>query len=167
MSAPRPTGRLIPVADSHDLAFTRTLPGSLEDSWASITEPERTARWIGAWEGLGAVGSTIRIQLGFEEGSPWTDVRITECDRPRRLRVLSIDEGGSWDIAMTLSAAEGGRTDLRFTMHNVDPASIGAVGPGWEYYLDQLMAAINGQELPLFEDYYPAQSGYFDAQVHG
>lgn len=163
MSTPTPTGRLVPVADGHDLVFTRTLPGSLEDSWASITSPERTARWIGGWEGDGAIGSTVRLQLGFEEGSPWSDVRITECDQPRRLRVLSIDEAGAWDLSMDLTPA-GERTDLRFTMHGVDPASIGDVGPGWEYYLDQLIAAMSDTPLPHFDDYYPAQRQYFETQ---
>ncbi|PVE95517.1 SRPBCC family protein [Microbacterium sp. TPD7012] len=162
MNAPAPTGRLVPAADGQDLVFARTLPGSLEDSWASITEPERTARWIGAWEGEGAVGATIRLRLGFEEESPWADVRITECDRPRRLRVLSIDEAGAWDVSMELTPA-GERTELRFTMHAVDATTIGDVGPGWEWYLDQLIASMSDAPLPPFEDYYPAQREYFAA----
>ena len=162
MNAPRPTGRLIPVAEGHDLVFTRTLPGSLQDSWASITEPERTARWIGAWEGDGVVGATIRLRLGFEDDSPWADVRIIECGRPERLRVLSVDEAGTWDVSMDLTPA-GERTELRFTMHAVDPATIGGVGPGWEWYLDQLIAAMSDAPLPRFEEYFPAQREYFDA----
>lgn len=164
MSTPTPTGRLIPGVDGHDLVFTRTLPGSLQDSWASITEPERTARWIGTWEGDGAVGATIRVRLGFEDESPWADVRITECDRPRRLRVLSIDEAGAWDVSMELTPA-GERTELRFTMHAVDASTIGDVGPGWEWYLDQLIASMSDAPLPPFEDYYPAQREYFAAQA--
>lgn len=164
MSTPTPTGRLVEGADGYDLIFTRTLPGSLEDSWASITESERTARWIGAWEGEGAAGSTIRLRLGFEEGSPVADVRITECDRPRRLRVLSMDEAGTWDVSMELTP-RGERTELRFTMHAVDPATIGGVGPGWEWYLDQLIAAMSDGPLPRFDEYFPAQREYFDAQT--
>ncbi|WP_435745276.1 SRPBCC domain-containing protein [Microbacterium sp. PMB16] len=164
MSNPTPTGRLISVADGHDLVFTRTLPGSVEDSWASITESERTARWIGAWEGVGAVGSTIRLKLGFEDDSPWADVQIIECFAPCRLRVLSVDEAGTWDVSMVLVPA-GERTELTFTMHRVDRASIGGVGPGWEWYLDQLIASMSDTPLPRFEDYFPSQRGYFEELV--
>jgi uncharacterized protein YndB with AHSA1/START domain len=161
-STPTPTGRLVPGADGHDLVFTRTLPGSLQDSWASITEPERTARWIGVWEGEGKAGEKIRLRLGFEDEAPWADVQITECDRPHRLRVLSVDEAGTWDISMELTPADE-RTELRFTMHAVDRTTIGGVGPGWEWYLDQLIASMSGASLPAFEDYFPAQRDYFDA----
>lgn len=163
---PTPTGRLVPNGDAHDLVLTRTLPGAPADAWAAVTEPERTARWFGRWEGVGAVGETVRLQLGFEEGSPWTDVTITECDEPRRLRVLTADEMGSWDLSVDLTAAEGreDRTELRFVMYRVAPDAVGEVGPGWEYYLDQLVASMTGAALPDFDDYFPAQRDYYAAQ---
>ena len=39
------------------------------------------------------------------------------------------------------------------------------VGPGWEYYLDMLVAAHGGQPLPSFDDYFPAQQGYYEGLV--
>lgn len=165
MTTPTPTGRLLPTADGHDLVLTRTLPGSTQDAWASLTEPDRTARWIGRWQGTGALGETVKLQLGFEEASPWTDIKITECDAPRRLRVLTIDENGSWDVSIDLTGT-GEQTELRFVMHRVDPSSIGEIGPGWEYYLDQLAASISGTPLPNFDDYFPGQREYFEEQAH-
>ncbi len=164
MNAPIPTGRLIPAGDGLDLELTRTLPGSVDDAWASITEPERAARWIGRWQGTGAVGETIKLQLGFEEDTPTTDVKITECDAPRRLRVLTNDEQGSWDLSIDLAPA-GAASELRFVMYRIDPAAVGDVGPGWEYYLDQLVASMTGAAMPDFADYFPAQRAYFEAQV--
>lgn len=70
MTSPTPTGRIVPTDDGHDLVLTRRLPGSVHDAWASLTEPDRTARWIGRWEGTGGVGARIRLQLGFEEDTP-------------------------------------------------------------------------------------------------
>ena len=166
MNAPTPTGRLIPAGDGHDLELTRTMPGSVDDAWASVTEPERTARWIGRWQGTGAVGETIKLQLGFEEETPWTDVKITECDAPRRLRVLTHDSAGSWDLSIDLAPA-GAVSELRFVMHRIDPAAVAEVGPGWEYYLDQLLASITGDPMPDFNDYFPAQKAYFEAQIPG
>lgn len=37
----------------------------------------------------------------------------------------------------------------------------GDVGPGWEYYLDMLVAAREGEALPSFDDYYPAQRAHY------
>lgn len=164
MTPRHPTGRLVATPDGHDLVITRTLPGSLEDSWASITEPHRTARWIGHWDGAGEVGETIKLQFGFEDSSPWADVRITECDPPHRLGVLTIDQSGSWDLSLDLTGTEE-RTELRFVMHRVDPASIGEIGPGWEFYLDQLVASVSDAPLPSFGEYFPAQREHFEQQA--
>ena len=41
-------------------------------------------------------------------------------------------------------------------------APLGAVGPGWEYYLDMLVASRAGEPLPDFDDYYPAQAAYYE-----
>ncbi|MFC7625443.1 SRPBCC family protein [Microlunatus sp. GCM10028923] len=154
----------MPTTDGHDLVLTRSLPGSIDDAWASITEPDRTARWIGHWEGEGAVGASVKLRLGFEEDTPWTEVKIIECAAPRRLRVLTIDEQGTWDLSLELSSA-GDHAALRFVMHRIDPAVVGSVGPGWEYYLDQLVASVTGAPAPSFDDYYPAQSAHFENQV--
>jgi hypothetical protein len=38
------------------------------------------------------------------------------------------------------------------------------MGPGWEYYLDNLVAARAGEKLPKFDEYYPSmQVHYTDA----
>jgi len=41
---------------------------------------------------------------------------------------------------------------------------VGEVGPGWEYYLDALVASRDGQPAPDFDDYYPAMKEHFEAQ---
>ena len=44
---------------------------------------------------------------------------------------------------------------------------VGAVGPGWEYYLDRLVDAETGADPALrdFErDYYPAMAEHYSAQ---
>lgn len=164
MTTPRPTGRLVEGPEGIDLVVTRILPGSVRDTWASITEPERTARWVGRWEGTGAPGETIRLQMGFEEDSPWTDVKIIECEAPHRLRVLTISDHGSWDLSLELSAA-GERSELRLVQHRVAPSEVGEIGPGWEYYLDQLVASTTGSPLPNWDHYYPGQREYFEKQV--
>jgi uncharacterized protein YndB with AHSA1/START domain len=165
-TTPVPNGRIVRGPDGLDLVVTRTLPGSMQDAWASITEPERTARWVGRWEGTGAPGETIRVQMGFEDDSPWVEATITECEAPHRLRVRTLSGEGSWDLSFELTGS-GDRSHLRFVHHGVIGGEVGDVGPGWEYYLDQLVATSIDPDasLPSWGDYFPTQQEYFEKQV--
>ena len=42
-------------------------------------------------------------------------------------------------------AEEDGVTTLTFTQRDIDPVEAESVGPGWEYYLDRLVAAESGR----------------------
>lgn len=163
--SPKPTGRIAATADgAYDLILTRRFAADPDDVWASVVEPERTARWFGVWRGEGAPGRTIQLQMGFEEGAPWCDVRIDACEPPRRLAVSMIDSAGEWRMELRLTAGAGW-TDLELVQHLTDPAVTENTGPGWEYYLDMLVAAREGQPLPDFADYYPAQAEHFATQA--
>jgi len=154
-----PTGRLVPAADGNALVVSRTFPAPIEDVWASVTEPDRTARWFGTWKGDAGPGRMIKVQMGFEEQAPWLDKRIDVCDPPRRL-VLS-NESGDMRIELLLSHADG-LTELRL-VHHLDPGDeVGAYGPGWEYYLDMLAAARDDLPTPSFDDYW-AMKPYYEA----
>src|SRR5207248_7842997 len=65
--SPTPTGRLF----GNDLVLTRTFHAPVADVWASLTDPERTARWFGPWKGDAAPGRTIQVQMAHEESQPW------------------------------------------------------------------------------------------------
>ncbi|MEU8137320.1 SRPBCC family protein [Streptodolium elevatio] len=162
---PEPTGRLLRTGDGVDLVLTRTFRAPVEDVWASVTDPERTARWYGRWEGDAAPGRTIKVQLAYEDQAPWTDMRIDACDAPVRLALSATDEVGAWHIEVLLAATEDGRTELRFVHHLTDADGVAEIGPGWEYYLDMLVASRDGTPQPDFDDYYPAQRPYFEAQA--
>ncbi|MGO1544055.1 MAG: SRPBCC domain-containing protein [Gulosibacter sp.] len=164
VNPPIPTGTLVSTDSGHNLVIDRVLSLSREKAWSRVTVSEHTAQWIGKWEGNGAVGETIRLQLGFEETAPWSEVKITECEAPTRIRVVTQDDFGAWDLSIELRDA-GERTELQFVMHNVDPAQVGNIGPGWEYYLDQLEASIADAPLPNFDDYFPSQRGFYEAQA--
>lgn len=157
---PTPTGRLIPTADGVDLVLTRSIAGTVEDVWASVTEPERTARWFGRWEGEGGTGRTVRVQMGFEEGDAWSTVHIDRCEPPHRLEVTTQDEGGSWHLEIRL-APQGDRTELTFVQHRENTDGVGDIGAGWEYYLDNLVASRDGAPLPSWDEYYPSMQQYF------
>lgn len=156
----RPSGDLARTATGSDLILTRSFRASAEDVWASITEPERTARWFGPWEGDAAPGRTIKVQMAFEDQAPWTDMRIDACDPPRRLALSATDESGAWRIELLLTETDGS-TRLEFVQHLDTEEQLGEIGPGWEYYLDMLVASRDGSPKPDFDAYYPAMKSYF------
>lgn len=156
-----PTGKLFRTGAGSDLVLTRTFRAPAEDVWASLTEPERTARWYGPWEGQAGPGRTIKVQLLFEEQKPWYEMRIEACEPPRRLELSARDEAGSWHLELLL-AESGGATELRFVQHLDTEEGIGEIGPGWEYYLDMLVASRDGSPLPDFDDYYPSMKPYYE-----
>jgi uncharacterized protein YndB with AHSA1/START domain len=158
--SPKPTGRIIPTAEGRDLVLVRTFRAPIDDVWASITEPERTARWFGPWTGEAGEGKKIRYTMSFEQGDTWSEMTIDRCDPPRHLAVSSVDDYGTWRLEAQLSERDG-TTELRFVQHLTPDVNVGDVGPGWEYYLDNLVAYREGGELPKFEDYYPSQKEYY------
>lgn len=157
--SPTPTGRLF----GNDLVLTRTFHAPLADVWASLTDPERTARWFGPWRGDAAPGRMIQVQMVQEEGLPWMDLTIDACEPPRRLALSSKSEHGDWLLEVEL-AESGGVTELRFTQHLAGTEAAGEIGPGWEFYLDALVASRDGLPAPRFDDYYPAMKEHFEAQ---
>ena len=102
------------------------------------------------------------MQMAYEEGAPWFDVRIDACDPPRRLALTAHDDNGGWQLELLLTH-DNGRTDLRLVHHLTSTDGTGEMGPGWEYYLDMLVAARDGLPGPSFDDYYPAMKPYYEA----
>jgi uncharacterized protein YndB with AHSA1/START domain len=155
--SPKPTGRL----RGDDLVLTRTFRAPIADVWTSITASESTARWFGPWERT-ADEKKIRIQMAFEEGKPWLDGTIEHCEAPHHLALRT--KGGYGEKLLSLKLSESaGTTTLEFVHHRVNRKMVGELGPGWEYYLDALVAAFAGGEMPKFEAYYPSQKAYFVA----
>jgi uncharacterized protein YndB with AHSA1/START domain len=159
---PTPAGRLVQTEAGRDLVLTRTFRSPIEDVWASITESERTARWFASWTGEPGPGKTIRYRMTHEEGMPEADMTIDACEPPRHLAVSAVDEYGAWRLEATL-AQDRDTTVLTFVQHLDDTETIADSGPGWEYYLDMLVATHTGGPTPDFDDYYPAQKAYYES----
>ncbi|QBJ94654.1 SRPBCC family protein [Rhodococcus sp. ABRD24] len=161
---PTPLGRLVGTDLGADLVLTRTYRAPIKDVWASLTEPHRTARWYGTWEGEAGPDRMIRVQMAFEEGQPWADMRIDACEPPHRLQISAVDDAGSWDLEVRLFESSG-TTELVFTQHLAGAngvAMVPQVGPGWEYYLDMFSTAQSGSPQPDFNDYYPSMKPYYE-----
>lgn len=170
--SPTPTGRLLGTTTGEQLHLTREFRAPIEDVWASITESERTGRWFASWSGEGRAGATVRIRLEHEEGRPESELQIVACDAPNRLAVTADDEHGSWRLEARL-AEHDGVTTLTLVHHLAPEIDLGSTGPGWEYYLDMLVASREGTDHAAdrvrpgldFDDYYPSMKAYYESLV--
>ena len=147
-----------------DLVFTRTFRAPIDDVWAACTEPARMERWIGTWSGDPASGEVAFRMTAEGEDVAAEVYRIDVCEPPRRLVTRSGGEDGSmvWQLELDLAESDG-VTTLTFAQVMADPAVAENVGPGWDYYLDRLVAAEAGRPVAEVEwdDYYPAQSDFY------
>jgi len=153
----KPTGGL----EGNDLVLTRRFDAPIEDVWTSITKSESTARWYGSWTGTPGAGNTIKIKMLFEQDGPESEAHIDVCEPPRRLALTS---KGAYGVKLEITLTQTGSvTELRFVHHLNERTRKMArdFGPGWEYYLDNLVAARAGETLPKFDEYYPSMQAHY------
>lgn len=158
--SPRPTGRLDP---SGHLVLTRTLRTSAEEVWSVLTDPARVARWYGTWSGDPASGR-VELLMTAEDWDQPEPLLIRRCDPPRHLALTLGTAADAWRVDLDVEDF-GGTTVLQLTHRYPDPDEVASVGPGWEYYLDRLVAAETGGDpdaVDFARDYHPAMSGHYE-----
>lgn len=159
---PAPTGRVTHDGTTRTIVWVREFRAPVEDVWASITESDRLARWIGTWEGDPASGS-VTFSMNAEGDAPAEEMVIRRCEPPYRLHLTSQSPAGTWLLDLDLTEADG-TTTLAFTHAGLDPVVAESVGPGWDYYLDRLVAAETGGDVGALDfdrDYYPAMLEHY------
>jgi uncharacterized protein YndB with AHSA1/START domain len=157
----KPTGRVERSARGTDLIITRSFRAEIEEVWESVTASESTSRWIGSWDGEPGPGKTIRFKMLFEGGDHESAALIERCEPPHHLALSMKDAAGEWRLELRLQQ-RGETTELTFVQHLTPDQQPGSIGPGWEYYLDRLVAARSGEAMPEFEEYYPAQKAHYE-----
>jgi uncharacterized protein YndB with AHSA1/START domain len=158
---PVATGRKDP-GDPSWVVFTRTFRAPVEQVWTAVTEPAALSRWIGTWKGDPASGQVYFIMTAEGDDVAPEHCRIEECRPPTLLR-LTLGEP-AWTVRLELSESDG-VTTLDFAQRLTDPDVAASVGPGWDYYLDRLVAAVDGDEVAAvdFDGYYPGLSDHYRA----
>lgn len=157
-----PTGRAV----GRDVVFVRTFQAPIDDVWAAITESDRLARWIGYYEGDPAAGS-VQLFMTAEGEGPAETVMIDECEPPRLLAVTQGAGPDGWRLRADLTQS-GGTTTLTFTHLALAADALEMVGPGWDYYLDRLVAAEGGGDvdgIDFEKDYYPAMAEHYRSEA--
>ena len=144
------------------VVFTRTFRAPATDVWAAVTEPDRLERWIGTWEGDPAGGEVLFTMTAEGEGAQPVETRIEECRAPYLLQVSFTEGDQPWVLRLEIHESDG-VTTLDFAQRISDPELGASYGPGWEYYLDRLVAAQAGADAATvrWDDYFPAMSDHY------
>src|SRR4051794_41892394 len=88
-------GEVAEVPAGVQVRFRRSWPDPIADVWAALTESDRTARWIGTYEGERRVGGAGTLTMTEEEGGPaGQPMRIGRGGPPPPPRVEGGAQGG-------------------------------------------------------------------------
>lgn len=155
MSTRKPSGHTVKTTDGALIQISRTLAHPVDEVWAAFTDSSRLSTWYGSYTGEPSSGE---VSLSFVESPDQKGrVRIDDCSDRERLAVTLLDApGGDWVLSILLEET-GKDTTLFFTHTLSDTAGAGDIGPGWEYYLDRLAAALDGQDPDdvVWEQFHP------------
>jgi uncharacterized protein YndB with AHSA1/START domain len=159
-----PTGRRQDRDGVAHLVLTRTFRAPVEDVWAAVTEPDRLERWIGTWSGDPASGEVLFRMTAEAADAPAERCAIEACEPPHHLVAVTSVDDAAWRLELTLDEADG-VTTLIFAQALADPEAAAQIGPGWDYYLDRLVAAETGGDVAAidFDAYYPSQAEHYRA----
>jgi uncharacterized protein YndB with AHSA1/START domain len=161
----RPTGRLEQRDGTTHVVLERSFRAPAEEVWAAVTEPGRLERWIGTYTGDPATGEVAFRMTAEGDDAPEERMEIRTCTPPHHLALTAHSGQGTWLLELRLRE-HAGETVLEFAQASMDPKEAESVGPGWEYYLDRLVAAETGGDVSAVDfesDYYPAMSSHYRA----
>ncbi|GAA1956775.1 SRPBCC domain-containing protein [Microbacterium deminutum] len=162
------TGTVTDIGGTPNLVLTRTFAAPAPEVWRELTESARLARWIGRWEGDPKSGHVAFYMTAEDAEAPAEEYTIVECDPPRKFAGDTSAAGGGWHLWFEL-VPKGEVTTLMFGQRLNPGEDVGSIGPGWEYYLDRLVAAHLGKDVAAiaWDDYFPAMQPAYERLVAG
>lgn len=164
------TGEL--SADGRDLVLTRSFAATPAQVWQHLVDPARLETWYGTYAGdpaSGVVQVTMTAEPGDAGAAPYT---IHACEPERLLTVSSAMGEETWRLSLEIAPmgvgadgaggevgadavggepgadAVGGGSRVALRHHDVPPAMVEHIGPGWEWYLDRFTGAVTGTRVP-------------------
>ena len=162
------TGMVTDIDGHPNLVLTRTFAAPAARVWRDLTDSSRLQLWIGRWEGDPKSGHVAFFMTAEDPEAPPQEFSIHECDPPRRFAGDTSAASGSWHLWFEL-IAKGEATTLMFGQRLDLADDVGSLGPGWEYYLDRLVAVQKGKDAAtiVWDDYFPALQPAYQSLVAG
>lgn len=158
------TGSIEEIDNERHLVLTRTFDATVEDVWQSLTDSAKLTAWIGHWVGDPTTGTVEFFMTAEGEDVGSQTVSIDECAAPRRFACHFASGDFPWHVWFTVEEIPTG-VRLRFGHLMDDSSDLGEIGPGWEYYLDRLVAARAGTSVDAIEwhHYFPTLASAYRA----
>lgn len=163
------TGTVTKIDGHANLVILRRFAATADEVWRDLTDSALLERWIGRWEGDPCTGHVAFSMTAESEDAAPAEFTIHECDRPRRFAGDTAPDAGGWHLWFELAEDSPGDTVLTFGQRLDVGDDIGSIGPGWEYYLDRLVAARAGVDVAtvVWDDYFPALQPAYERLVAG
>ncbi|MBW9094464.1 SRPBCC domain-containing protein [Microbacterium jejuense] len=161
------TGTVAKIDGQANLVILRRFAATADEVWRELTESARLERWIGRWEGDPRTGHVTFFMTAEGDDAPPAEYTIHECDAPRRFAGDTAPDAGGWHLWFELAEDSPGDTVLTFGQRLDAGDDVGSIGPGWEYYLDRLVAAHAGVDVATvaWDDYFPALQPAYERLV--
>lgn len=136
----------------------RLLPGPIERIWASLTEPEKRAKWLAGGPMELFVGGRAELQFRHADLSPektppekfrsmegghTLQCRITACHPPR---LLAYTWGADWGEVTFELTPKGKQVLLVLTHRRLDRKGMASVAAGWHAHLGILSDRLGERE---------------------
>lgn len=155
------TGRVVRDGRGLELIVERRMPVPVDEVWSWLTESKHLKKWIGVYRGKPVVGGTVDFTMTFEKDATPSPITILECRPQERLTIEWPVGEDTWHISVGVASMDGATVVyLKQRLSNAREA--GYIGPGWEFYLDCLIAAHAGKTLPEFDPYLAVQQPYYE-----
>ncbi len=163
------TGTVCDIDGKPNLVILRRFRATADEVWRELTDSARLERWIGRWEGDPASGHVTFYMTAEDPDAAAEEYTILECDSPRRFAGDTSAGSGAWHLWFELDTDEHGDTVLTFGQRLNPEDEIGDIGPGWEYYLDRLVAVQAGVDVASvrWADYFPTLQPAYERLVAG
>jgi uncharacterized protein YndB with AHSA1/START domain len=118
---------------------------TLDDLWATLTDPRRLAGWLGAFAGELRLGGDFHGRF-FSSGSEGAG-RVEACEPPGRLLVTFKDDDAPYDeVIEARLTAEDEQTRLVVEERGMPFDQLAAYGAGIQIHLEDLAASLAGRE---------------------
>lgn len=159
MTTRQPHGRVETTPDGRRLILIRSLPQPPATVWGHLTDSDLLGRWYGTYTG-DPTGGEVALTMVEAPEHPGPVV-IHRCDIQHHLLAVTIAGPGDveWQLTVSLSPGPEDSTRLEFgqDLAGMNDSS-GDLGPGWEYYLERLALALDGDDPDTVDwaEFHPA-----------
>jgi uncharacterized protein YndB with AHSA1/START domain len=141
---PRTLGTLRVADGAGVVRLQERIDTDIDDLWSALTEPDRLGRWLGKVDGELLPGGEFR---GHWFASGWEGTcRVVECERPRRLLLLTASPDQPDGVIEVTLTADGNRAILVIEDRGMPVQEMAAYGAGDQIHVEDLVAYLAGGE---------------------